>query len=86
MEVLNFLRNSWRKRWSDSQEDWDRFCEGLEGRRAAIPDRLSYRLITSIPRRLGVVRRAKVYLTKYQVECDKFVTLLVCFGILYGVL
>jgi transposase len=48
-----------------SQEDLDYLCKCLKEAWKKIPNSLIYKLITSMPRRLGAVRRARGYQTKY---------------------
>jgi transposase len=49
----------------DSQEEWDRFCEGLKEAWLLIPDSLIKRLIYSMPKRLKACKNAQGYQTKY---------------------
>ena len=51
--------------YSKAQEEWDGFCKALKECWRSIPGKLIKRLIMSMPRRLGAVKKAHGWQTKY---------------------
>ena len=49
----------------NSKSDWKALCKALKKAWRKIPDSLIRKLIHSMPRRLGAVRKAKGWQTKY---------------------